>query len=217
MFVAVEGIDGSGKDTHAEFLAGWLDAVVMKYPDRTTPLGKIIDRWLKGEHAFADVLPYGDVTGDALAGRLLHSSNEEALALQGMLLANKIEVQGTLLQHLTERDVVAIRYAASAFAYGSADGVVGSWLIDSHRPLRQPDLYVILDVPVEEALRRIAKRVRDDAYGAVKSRLAAARENYYWYATRGPYANRCVLVDATRAQDLVQSDIREAVAAHRHR
>jgi hypothetical protein len=53
MFIDFEGIDGCGKGTQVERAVGYLrqafsKATSLKYPDRTTPIGKLIDAYLKG-------------------------------------------------------------------------------------------------------------------------------------------------------------------------
>jgi dTMP kinase len=201
MMIALEGCDGAGKGTQSERLAKRLGAVLMKYPDRTTPLGQIIDRWLKGQ--------------------LVWHGDDEPVALQGLLLANKIEVQAKLVEALRANGrVVADRYAASAIAYGGADGVDTNWLSTAHAGLIQPDLYILLDISGEVAMERIALRKRmqgekfnDDAYGAVKERVLRASAIYRAMAssfTGVPW----VIVQGSMDRNSVETAIWDYVQRH---
>jgi dTMP kinase len=45
-FIVVEGLDRAGKSTQVAGLAKALNARSIKFPDRTTPIGKMIDNYL---------------------------------------------------------------------------------------------------------------------------------------------------------------------------
>lgn len=55
LLIAVEGCDRSGKTTQCQHLVEWIqkhlqvDCEYWKFPDRTTPIGTIINQYLTGD------------------------------------------------------------------------------------------------------------------------------------------------------------------------
>jgi dTMP kinase len=52
-FILIEGLDKAGKSTQCDLLAKSLDSLGhpvlhLRFPDRTTPIGQMIDAYLKG-------------------------------------------------------------------------------------------------------------------------------------------------------------------------
>ena len=210
MFVVLEGLDASGKSTQAEILAKSVGAVQFKYPNRRSPLGRIIDRWLRGQVTLSRVTRGGN-------GQIVTATEDPDayLALQGLLLANKVEVQESLLHALRGNHgwVVADRYTPSARAYGTADGLDDAWLEESHRPLIEPDLYILLDVTVDEAIRR--KGGVAEHYEANRERLERAWKKYRDMATSDRGKHQWEVVNSMKPKDEVARNILIAIARHR--
>lgn len=53
-FIVFEGVDRSGKTTQAKLLADRLQAHHIRFPDRSTGIGSIIDRYLRKEVELED-------------------------------------------------------------------------------------------------------------------------------------------------------------------
>ncbi|OSX64079.1 hypothetical protein POSPLADRAFT_1089880, partial [Postia placenta MAD-698-R-SB12] len=137
-FIVLEGLDRSGKSTQADILVQrFKDAgspvKLMKFPDRTTPIGKMIDSYLRSQSELDDH-----------AVHLLFSANrwELASAIEATLRA------GTA--------VVCDRYAFSGIAFShskseSADPAARTltyeWCRAPDAGLPAPDLTLFLDVP----------------------------------------------------------------------
>ena len=147
-FVTVEGPDGSGKTTAARHLAGWLEArgvaTVLTREPGGTPLGDEIRRLVLHLRDVSDDL---DPRADALlfaAGRAQHVAR--------------------LIRPALERGawVVSARFSDSSLAYqGAAYGIDA----DEMRRLQafatgglEPDLTLLVDVPVEIGLARTRRR-----------------------------------------------------------
>jgi dTMP kinase len=197
VFIVIEGVDGCGKGTQAAKLADRLHARLVKYPNRSTPIGKLIDRWLRDEVCLGENARNETVA----AGKL-----DDALALQTALLANKIECQSQIMNAIKKNGrVVADRYWPSAVAYGTADGLSSTWLRESHSTLIQPDLIILLDIPLDTSIARIAARKASgqadnaDTYGAVRNRLEHAITNYHSLANDEDWA----LIDGTKSIEQV--------------
>jgi dTMP kinase len=138
LFIVMEGCDRSGKTTHCQRLVRELSqssatgAMAMRFPDRTTYIGKILDEYLRGE-----------VQVDDHAVHLLFSSNrwEKVAEIYAALMV------GT--------HVVVDRYAYSGVAFSAAkDGLSIGWCKQPDQGLPKPDLVCFLDVSPEVAHQR---------------------------------------------------------------
>jgi len=129
-FIVLEGLDRSGKSTQAALLEARLksagsDVKLMKFPDRTTPIGKMIDSYLRSQ---ADL--------DDRAIHLLFSANRWELAST---------IEATLRAGTT---IVCDRYAFSgiAFSFSKDAGLTYEWCRAPDVGLPAPDLTLFLDV-----------------------------------------------------------------------
>lgn len=141
-FIVLEGIDGVGKTTQVALLTEWLRSLevphLMVREPGGTPLGEAIRELVLGR-------PELDV-----------SPRSELLLL---LAARAALVRDVLQPALQEgKTVVADRFALSTLAYqGYGRGLDIDQVrraVDVATDGLRPDLYVLLDLPVEEALRR---------------------------------------------------------------
>ncbi|MFQ6135928.1 MAG: dTMP kinase [Candidatus Hydrothermarchaeales archaeon] len=138
MFIAIEGIDGSGKGTHA----------------------KLLNRWLKekGHETFLTSEPTTGEIGAVLRKGLKHGnfdSKTEAL----LFAADRSEHVEEILEKMEEGKVVITeRYLYSSMAYQGASGVSIKWISEINRFAPRPDLTLLLDISPEEGLKRISSR-----------------------------------------------------------
>ncbi|HEV7788699.1 MAG TPA: dTMP kinase [Pseudonocardia sp.] len=156
--VVVEGLDGAGKRTLVESLAGALSAGGARVARAAFP------------RYDADV--YGSLVADALHGRLgdLTDSVHGMAVLFGL---DRRAAAGELRTALAESDVVLVdRYLASNAAYGAARlhqsgaGDFVAWVraLELERfAIPAPDLQLLLRVPREVAAERAARRETLDA------------------------------------------------------
>ena len=136
MFVLFEGIVRSGKTTQANILVHslhsmGLKAELFKFPDRTTPIGKMIDAYLTGDLEMNDQ-----------AMHLLFSANRWECADQ---MRRKLD-EGT---HL-----VVDRYSYSGAAFTAAKGYDISWCLAPDSGLPVPDIVFYMHMPVVGAMKR---------------------------------------------------------------
>ncbi|KAI9190563.1 thymidylate kinase-like protein [Polychytrium aggregatum] len=134
--IAIEGCDRSGKSTQAALLVQRLrDAGVptelVKFPDRTTVIGKIIDRHLKG-----------DAELDDHSIHLLFSANRWGFKAW----MERQQRAGVTL--------VLDRYVHSGLAYSMARGLDVEWCRATDIGLPHPDLVIYLDAPPTVAAGR---------------------------------------------------------------
>ena len=148
-FILLEGVDRCGKTTQCSLLLKHLlslsiAAVAMRFPDRTTNVGQLINEYLQ--------------SGNNLDDRAVHL----------LFSANRWEAAPTLAQHLADgKTVVCDRYAYSGVAFSSAkteadrNGNSGGngdlsidWCKAPDRGLPAPDTVIFLDLSQEEAANR---------------------------------------------------------------
>ncbi len=185
--IAFEGLDQSGKQTQAEWLAEALRAAghgvqTLSFPDYHTTIGAEIGAALRGER------PYGP---DVL--QLLYIANryEHAPQVRDWLAAGQM--------------VVADRYAASSLAYGEAQGLDVSWLAQTQRLLPPADLTLMLDIAPETSLGR--KRADRDKFERDLPLLARVRDSY----RRQAAAPGWQLVDGTQPPEAVRDAVMAAL------
>lgn len=143
MLIAIEGIDGVGKTTLAKALAEKIGALYLKFPDRRTQTGVVLDQALRSDNGFGQL---GPVTFQALqCTNRLEKWHQLAAAA------------GSPTIH-----VVADRYVASGYVYGKLDGLAPSWLDTVFAPFPTADLQVLLVADVAKVDgERLAGRDRE--------------------------------------------------------
>ncbi len=142
LLIVLEGCDRSGKTSLCKRLVEGLNsaqapegvrAEAMRFPDRSTQVGQLIDKYLRGQRQLDD-----------RAVHLLFSGNRWERAGQ---IRRAVEEEGVTL--------VVDRYAFSGVAFSAAkDGLSLEWCKQPDRGLPRPDLVCFLDVSPEEARKR---------------------------------------------------------------
>lgn len=202
-FITLEGGEGAGKTTQIKLLAdalkaGDLDPIITREPGGSSAAEVIrsllvegaVDRWQPMTEALLN-----------FAARLEH-------------------VQATIEPALVAgRWVLCDRFADSTVAYQGYGHDLGRAVVDElHRLVLgyfQPDLTVILDIPVAEGLiratnRERAKGSREDRYEHMDEGFhQRLRDGFLDIARRNP--ERCVVIDAAQEPDKVQAEIRAVV------
>ncbi|KAG2011209.1 thymidylate kinase [Coprinopsis cinerea AmutBmut pab1-1] len=149
-FIVIEGLDRSGKTTQTALLQSRLESELgastklMKFPDRTTTIGQMIDSYLKSDSELDD--------------HVIHL----------LFSANRWELASTIERLLNEGTVVLCdRYAFSGIAFsaskvvpersGSGESVPKlpfEWCRAPDIGLPAPDLVLFLDIAPEQAKQR---------------------------------------------------------------
>ncbi len=211
LFIAFEGIDASGKATQSALLAERLKAELFSFPAYDTPFGKLIKAHLeKWWYASWDDRLTGD---DVKKGWAVQDQCPplDPMALQAMMLANRMEMAAELSKKRTSGCVVADRYWASGYAYGRADGLDGDHLLRIHEYLPQPDLSILLDVDVSDSLAR--RPERRDRYERDTPLLEKVRGYYLelWERKKLLAPLEWVVVNARGAKEETQAQVNAAV------
>ncbi|KAG2226027.1 hypothetical protein INT45_002493, partial [Circinella minor] len=136
LFLVVEGCDRSGKSTQCErllqrFKSQGRDAQLIKFPDRTTQTGQMIDGYLKQTQQLDD-----------------H-------AIHLLFSANRWEAMDSIVTKLKAGITLIVdRYAFSGVAFSAAKGLDLEWCKHPDVGLLIPDKVLFLDLPIEKAEQR---------------------------------------------------------------
>ena len=183
LFIVLEGIDGSGKDTHIKFLAKELRelgyAVVETAEPSRDRVGTFLKRYAKRKE---ERLP----------------AESEAL----LYASDRFDHVKNVIKPALRRDqiVISARYYYSSMAYQGAVGVDLDWIKEMNRFALKPDLAVLLDILPEYSLHRLKRRrsiYEDSDY------LRKVRDIYIKLVNEGELVN----VDADRPKRVVQGEL----------
>ena len=144
MFIAIEGIDGSGKSTQSTRLAEWLEA-------RT------------GRKTVKTFEPGGWPNGEVMRNFILNAPEISPMSELLLFLADRAEhVERVILPALRQDcNIVCERWNASTMAYqagGHKIPLPQAARIISSCNFPKPDVTILLDIPPETAIARIESR-----------------------------------------------------------
>lgn len=198
-FLALEGIDGSGKSTQLQLLLERLRARGVACMGTREPSDG----------------PVGAMIRQILTGRVTADNR----VIAGLFAADRLDHlvngrDGVLDQVRSGVTVVTDRYYFSSYAYHGVD-VDMDWVIDSNRlsaELLRPDATVFLDVPVGRALDRIGRNRSHTELFERKDRLAATRAKYLEAFEKLRGVENVLVVDADADADTVAERVWAAVS-----
>ena len=195
MYVVLEGIDGTGKDSQAALLAERLvgaqaQVVVVGEPDNDLPGGQELRALLKsGLYCEAQV---------------------------GMFLANRMALHASKVLPALDagKHVISARSFVSTLVYQQEQWPL-SWLVDLHRTmLAKPDMIILLDLDATTALARVSRRSEASEMYERREVLARLRERYQEIIVRTQWTKELMApngviftVDASPSVDEVSDTI----------
>lgn len=172
MKVAIEGLDAAGKDAQSKLLADRLGGTRLSFPNYDTPTGRLIREHL--ERGWCCARECLEVDCEQ---QLHEDSGLDPLVFQCLQTANRLESLPAIEGALARGPVVFDRYWASAAVYGALDGLDRDWLMRTQAdPMPPVDVWILLDVPVEESFRR--RPQRRDRYELDRNYLERVRLEY---------------------------------------
>lgn len=203
-FITLEGIEGSGKSTHARLLQ---EALVRD-----------------GRRVCLTREPGGTPLGEKLRELLMGSSGEApvpAAELFIILAARAQHVEDVVLPHLERGEIViSDRYADASLAYQGGGRGLGVDPVSRANALATgglaPDLTVLCTLPVDRALERVRHRHRG---GGDMNRFDREAAVFYeavqaaYLRLAGAEPARFVILDADRPKDELAADILAAATA----
>ncbi|GAM18940.1 hypothetical protein SAMD00019534_021150 [Acytostelium subglobosum LB1] len=137
LFILFEGVDRVGKSTQVQALTNYMSTTLslptkqLRYPDRTTQTGVIINSYLQSATQLDD--------------RALHL----------LFSANRWESRDNILTELKNgTNLIVDRYAYSGVAYSAAKGIDYDWCFNCEKGLPAPDVIFYLHMDSEETTKR---------------------------------------------------------------
>jgi dTMP kinase len=191
MFVTFEGVDGSGKTTQTRLLAEHLRA--------------------EGRDVVETREPGGTPLGESIRDLLLQSERVAPWAETTLFAAARAQLVADVIRPELARgaDVVCDRYIDSSLAYqGIARGLGVDRVLELNLLVTGgllPDQTFLIDIPVQEAVRRTG--VRPDRIEREGQGFAAQVDQAYRELAQ-VFAQRITLVDGTQPPEEVAKLIR---------
>lgn len=183
VFICIEGLDASGKTTHAHRLVRNLRR--------------------KGFDALYTTEPSRGEIGRFIRTYILQRKRRVPSVVEALLFAvDRVDHVEKEIQPMLEKGkiVVSDRYVYSTLAYQGAAGLDIKWIEEINRLALSPDLAIYIDVPPEVVVKRIRRKK------SVMERLGTqrrVREVYMKFVENG----KLVPVDGNRRKDEVAKDI----------
>ncbi len=199
-FITIEGGEGAGKSSNLDFVRRYLEQ--------------------RGVELVTTREPGGTPLGEAIRAILLDRRNREMADDTELLL-----MFAARAQHLAERILPALeagkwvlcdRFTDATYAYqGGGRGIPGERIAVLEQWVQkglQPDLTLLLDIPVEEGMARAGARSAPDRFESERiAFFERVRAAYLERARRFPERYR--VIDASRPLAQVQRSLAEVLEA----
>ena len=197
-FIAVEGIDGSGKSTQAKMLRERLESLGAKAVFDFEPTDRRIGRLIR----------------EILAGSEKADPRTVALLFAADRLEHVTDKNGILQNLKNGTSVISDRYYFSSYAYQKLDMPL-EWVMEINKwakELARPDIYLFIDVPIDVCLERIYKnrQTTSDIFENEQS-LTRARNNFLEVIEKTKDSENVVIVDGSGSLEEVADRVFEAV------
>jgi dTMP kinase len=193
LFIVYEGPEGAGKSTQLRLMSEWLVA--------------------RGREVVAVREPGGTVLGDEIRRLLLDPASDIVPAAEALLfMASRAQlVERVLRPAIAAQSIVLVdRFFLSTYAYqGAGRGISDADLVGANLMATRgvkPDLTVLLDLPADEGLSRVARRGAHDRIEQAAAEFhARVAEDFRRFATpewqqRHPECGPIAVVDARGSQ-----------------
>lgn len=195
LFIAFEGIDGSGKSTHSKLLTQTLESL--------------------GHPTYRTFEPTDSEIGTMIRGIITGKTKADPRTLAGLFVADRLNhilsTPNGMLSALNEgMYVITDRYYFSSYAYHSLDMDM-NWVIAANSlsaSILKPDVHFFIDVAPEICMQRIeAHREGIDLF-ETEEKLKAIRENYFTAFEKCKTQENIIIIDGNRSQDEVSFEIK---------
>ena len=194
IFISVEGSDGAGKGSNIEFIQRWFKSrsqnVVITREPGGTPLGEKVRELLLAKNS---------------------TSISPMTELLLMFAARSQHIEDVIKPALSENRVVLCdRFTDASFAYqGGGRGLANEQIEQLKRLVQgdlQPDLTLLLDIPIDVGLARVSNRGEPDRFDSEADEFKTrVRTAYLQLAENEP--ERLVIINADQPLKVVQCEI----------
>jgi dTMP kinase len=198
--IVLEGGEGAGKTTHAQFVERWLQA--------------------RGRTVVRTREPGGTALAEAIRELALGQWDEgmDAATEALLMFAARAAHLNSLLRPALEqgRDVVCDRFVDASYAYQGAGRALGAGRLELLERFTleglRPDLVLLLDLDPAQGLQRAKRRGEQNRFEAeTLDFMRRVRAEYLRRAQSEPA--RYAVIDAGRTLEQVQDSLRDALEA----
>lgn len=194
LFIAFEGIDGSGKSTQVQFLSEKLKQAGHKIYTTCEPTDGPIGSLIRNIFKHRIEADHKTIAGLFVADRLDHLQNK---------------INGILKKMDEGFTVITDRYYFSSYAYHSAHMPM-DWVIGANRlsaELLRPDLNIFIDITPEISMERLNNgRSSLELYETIEN-LKLVREKYFEAIEKLISSEKIFITDGNRQPEIIAADI----------
>lgn len=224
MIITLEGIDASGKATQSKRLVQRIKdtgryAERFDFPRYGSLSGQALLSLLKREWFAARMAePKTTLSVPGITTSTMkvprESESMTALTIQALMTVNRYEHIEILnrYHHSGEGVLVLDRYYGSGIAYGEADGLDGTFLRTIHKALPPSDIWILVDIPPEESVKR--RPDRRDEYETRAGFMHKVRERYLKLFENPTMPGKWFVVDGLGTEDEIHQRIVDIYLAH---
>lgn len=192
--ITLEGSEGAGKSSLMRVIREWLEQ--------------------RGESVISCREPGGTPTGEAIRRILLDRKRSAMLAHTELLLmfASRAQLVAEVIVPALEagKTVICDRFADASFAYqGGGRGIPDTEIAELEKMVLgqlQPELTLLLDVPVKLGLKRARRTGKPDRFESERQAFFERVRKAYLRRAR-QYPERIVVVDASAKQAAVRQQV----------
>ena len=199
LFIALEGLDGSGKSTQTKLLAEKLKAEGLKVYTTSEPTSSRIGSVIKDIFKHKLEADHRTIAALFVADRLDH-------------LLNKTDGLVKMLEE--DFTVICDRYYFSSYAYQGTHLDI-DWVINANSlsaDILRPDLNIFIDVSADTSMKRVNRsRPSTELYETVEN-LENVRKKFFEAFEKLRNKEIVFIVDGNRSSDLIAKDIWKEVS-----
>ncbi|HEY8930620.1 MAG TPA: dTMP kinase [Mucilaginibacter sp.] len=199
LFIALEGIDGSGKSTQVKLLKEQLEAAGHKIYTTCEPTHSPIGKMIR------DILTHKVEADERIAGALFVADRLDHILNKTDGILKKLEDGYT---------VITDRYYFSSYAYQSQFMDL-EWVINANSlaaGILRPDVNIYIDITPEISLERISKgRETVELYETLDN-LKNVRDRYLELFDRMKNEEQVLVINGDQAPEAIANDILKNIA-----
>lgn len=198
LFIALEGIDGSGKSTQIKLLAEKLRQ--------------------EGHRVYSTFEPTASLIGSLIRNIFNHRIQSDHKTIAALFLADRLdhlqnETDGILKKMREGYTVITDRYYFSSYAYHGAH-IDLDWVIRSNAicaELLRPDMNIYIDISIETSLERLNKGRESLELFETRENIEKVRNAYLESFRKQEHLENIAFVDGEASQEIVAERIWDVV------